>query len=207
MSEFSEVLSKLDMCLSKLPSPTPTIAVMGDMNFPKQSLAWSRSDGDTSGDLVPLVAAHRDGETVGGKQDRLQAAKLCDLATRHSLLQQVDQPTHGVEILDLIFSNNPDLFSSVSVEAWPSITDHKIVTVFTSFQLGSDQQHEEVHLLDCGRRLKKLNFNKAAWQEIQAELSEIDWEDMEEAAKASPTQGLVSFMEELVPILERHVPA
>ena len=79
MSEFSEVLSKLDMCLSKLPSPTPTIAVMGDMNFPKQSLALSRSDGDTSVDLVPLIAAHRDGETVGGKQDRLQAAKLYDL--------------------------------------------------------------------------------------------------------------------------------
>ena len=129
---------QLDICLSKLPSPTPTIAVMGDMNFPKQSLAWSRSDGDTSGDLVPLVAAHRDGETVGGKQDRLQAAKLCDLATKHSLLQQVDQPTHGVEILDLIFSNNPDLISSVSVDAWPSFTDHKLVTAFTSFQLCSD---------------------------------------------------------------------
>ena len=108
----------------------------------------------------------------------------------------------------MIFSNNPHLFSSVSVEAWPSFTDHKIVTAFTSFQLGSDPQHEEVHLLDCGRRLKKLNFNKAAWVEIQAELGEIEWGDMEDAAKASPpTQALASFMEELVPLLERHVPA
>ena len=108
----------------------------------------------------------------------------------------------------MIFSNNPDLFSSVSVEAWPSFTDHKIVTAFTSFELGSDPQHEEVRLLDCGRRLKKLNFNKAAWVEIQAELGEIEWGDMEDAAKAShPTQALASFMEELVPLLERHVPA
>ena len=208
MNEFSDVLSKLDTCLSSLSSPTPTIAVMGDLNFPRQSVVWSRSDGDdNSGDLVPMVAAHREGETVGGKQDRLQAAKLCDLATRHSLLQQVDQPTHGVEILDLIFSNNPDLFSSVSVEAWPSFTDHKIVTAFTSFKLSSDPQREEVHLLDCGRRLKKLNFNKAAWVEIQAELGEVDWVDMEDAARISPTLALSTFMEELVPLLERHVPA
>ena len=160
---------------------------MGDFNFPRQSIVWSRcgdGEGGIDGDLLPIVAGHREGERVGGKQDRLQAAKLCDLATRHSLVQQVDHSTHGVEVLDLIFSNNPDLISSVSVESWPKFTDHSLVTAFTSFELGNCPQKEEIDLLDCGTR---LNFNKAQWVEVQAELSEVDWTDMEEAAKASPT--------------------
>ena len=88
LCEFSETLTKLDTCLSSLPSPTPTIALMGDFNFPRQAIVWSRcgdSDESTSGDLVPLVARHREGEKVGGKQDRLQAEKLCDFATRSTV--------------------------------------------------------------------------------------------------------------------------
>ena len=167
LNEFNDILTKLDSCLTDLPSPTPTISVMGDFNLPRQSLVWSRcGDEGIAGDLLPIVAGHRDDETLGGKQDRLQAAKLCDLVTRHSLVQQVDQATHGVEVLDLIFTNNPDLISSVSVEAWPLFTDHKLVTAFTSFELGASPHKEEIHLLECGRGLKKLNFNKAQWVEV-----------------------------------------
>ena len=210
MSEFSEMLGKLDSCLASLPAPTPTLTVMGDFNFPRNSLIWSRcgdDDDDASGDIVPIVAGHRADETVGGKQDRLQAAKLCDFATKYSMAQQVDQPTHGVEVLDLIFTNNPDLISSVAVEPWPAFTDHKLVTAFTSFALGTEPGKEEMHLLECGKRLKRLNFNKAQWVEVQAELGECDWSDLETAAKTSPTLALSIFMEELLPVLERHVPA
>ena len=178
---------------------------MGDFNFPKQAISWSRCEGSDS-DLVPLVSSHRDGETSGGKQDRLQAAKLCDMALKYSLIQQVDKPTHGVEILDLIFSNDQDLVSSVSVEAWPRFTDHKIVAACVSYQVGADPAIKEKYLLECGRRLKKLNFNKAPWEEIKHELSEVDWSDMEEAAKASPKEALNIFMEELLPILKKHIP-
>ena len=63
-----------------------------------------------------------------------------------------------------------------------------------------------MHLLEWGKRLKKLNFNKAQWVEVQAEVSECDWTDLETAAKTSPTLALSIFMEELLPVLERHVP-
>ena len=176
LGEFSEILSKLDDVMAELQTPTPTVSLMGDFNFPKRAINWSRCDGSDS-DLVPIVSNHRDGETAGGKQDRLQAAKLCDLAVKFSLIQQVDQPTHGIEILDLIFSNDQDLVSSVSVEAWPRFTDHKIVTANVSYQVGEDHSAKEKYLLECGRRLKKLNFNKASWSEIKHELSEIDWRE------------------------------
>ena len=199
------MLAKLDSVLADLPTPTPTVTLLGDFNFPKHAMTWSRCEGSDS-DLVPFLLDHRDGQTAEGKQDRLQAARLCDLAVKYSLIQQVDQPTHGVEILDLIFSNDHDLVSSVSVESWPRFTDHKVVTANVSFQLRDGPVTKEKHLLDCGSRLKKLNFHKASWVEIQAEISEIDLGDMEEAAKTSPTKALQVFLEELLPLLERHVP-
>ena len=68
--EFSDILVKLDSCLTSLPSPTPTVAVMGDLNFPRHCLVWSRGGGEGSdGDLIPIVAGHREEESVGGKQD------------------------------------------------------------------------------------------------------------------------------------------
>ena len=135
---------------------------MGDFNFPKYSLVWTRCGDDDDGasaDIVPIIAGHREDETVGGKQDRLQAAKLCDFATKHSLMQQVDQPTHGSEVLDLIFTNNQDMISSVTVESWPTFTDHNLVTSFTSFVMGSQPEKEEIHLLECEKRLKKKELS------------------------------------------------
>ena len=74
--------------------------------------------------MVPVVGEHREVETAGGKQYRLQAQQLIDTANKHCLLQEVDQATHSVEILDLIFSKNCDLISSVAVESWDTFTDH-----------------------------------------------------------------------------------
>ena len=54
--------------------------------------------------------------------------------------------------------------------------------------------------------MKNLDFNRAHWAEVQAELGEVDWSDMEEAAKASPSQALSLFMGNLIPILEKNVP-
>ena len=53
VSEFSELLSKLDNIFKELPTPTPAITVMGDFNFPKSCISWSRCDGEDN-DLVPL---------------------------------------------------------------------------------------------------------------------------------------------------------
>ena len=56
MAEFTEALQKLDKILSDLPTPTPIMAIMGDFNFTRQTVTWSRGD---EGHLVPIVASHR----------------------------------------------------------------------------------------------------------------------------------------------------
>ena len=88
-------------------------------------------------------------------------------------------------------------------------TDHNIVLANVSYHLahGKVSTNSESHLLESGKRLKALNFNRAAWDEIKAELSEADWSEMEEAAKVSSTKALNVLMDELVPLLERNIPA
>ena len=41
---------------------------------------------------------------------------------------------------------------------------------------------------------------------LKYRLSSVDWEEMEVAAKTSPTVALNLFMEEIIPLLEKHVP-
>ena len=120
LEEFAGLLQVIDNTLSQLASPTPTIILMGDFNLPKTCISWKWSD---DGILVPLVAGHRDEETAGGKQDRLQAQQLIDLSSKFCLLQEVDKATHVVELLDLVFTNNCDLICSTEVEDWPAFTD------------------------------------------------------------------------------------
>ena len=123
----------------------------------------------------------------------------------HNSIQQVDQATHGKEILHLIYSNNEDLFRSVVVEAWPSFTDHSIASAPVSYKLEKDIVPEENHLLKSGCRLKKLNFNKAPWSDIKSELRNLDWQPMEELAKDSPVATHAWFLDQLIPLPERLV--
>ena len=54
-------------------------------------------------------------------------------------MQEVDLATHAVEILDLVFTNNCELLSSVLVESWDRFSDHKLVISNTTYQLGKSE--------------------------------------------------------------------
>ena len=195
LSEFSPILKKLDSVLSDLPEPIPNIVLMGDFNLPDKDLSWVRSE---AGDLVPLVHGHRHGDTDEGFHVRHQAALLCELALKHSLIQQVDHVTHGREILDLIYTNNCDLVSSVKVDPWPCFTDHSLVTATMSFMVESGKKLEDTHLLESGKKLKRLNFNKASWPEIQKEFRMLNRSPME--ALDCTSAAFLWFLEGSCPI-------
>ena len=125
-------------------------------NFPKTCITWQYIE---EGILVPIVAGHREGETAGGKQDRLQAQQLIELSTKHSLLQEVDQTTHAAEILDLVFTNNCELLSSINLQDWRSFTDHKLVIANVNYMFKQESPvREEQFLCDTGKRYKALDF-------------------------------------------------
>ena len=80
-AEFSAMLKVLDTALCSLPTPTPTISVMGDFNLPVSAVKWLRND---EGLIMPLIANHRENETSDGKQDRLQAQHLVEFVNKHN---------------------------------------------------------------------------------------------------------------------------
>ena len=202
--EFSALLQCLDGAISALPAPSPTVVLLGDMNFPQSCITWKRSE---EGLLVPLVAGHREEETAGGKQDRLQAQQLIDLANKHCLLQEVDLATHAVEILDLVFTNNCELLSSVVVESWSQFSDHNLVIANTTFQLGhSERLPEQQYLCDTGKRYGALNFHKAPWEEVKKELAKVNWETLESLADSCPSSALAEFHAKVLGVLEPLVP-
>ena len=202
LPEFSQALSELDRLLSDLPAPTPTLVLGGDINFPKTDIDWHRVD-DV---LVPAVHEHRDQGDSHGPRTRLQAAKLIELAHRHHMAQQVDKVTHGKEVLDLLFTNNPDLIHSIMTESFPLFTDHEVVTIGVNYKLSKSAPRKQEHLLDSARRLNCLDFQKAPWDSIRKELKMVDWSPMERLAKTSPTVAHSYLISKIIPIMERLVP-
>jgi hypothetical protein len=197
LHEFVPILNKIDAVLKSLPSPAPTITLMGDMNFPASVITWQVIEGL----IVPRVAGHRlpDHDSEGGKV-RQQAAKLCDIAVKYHLSKQVGVPTRDKEVLGLIWSLNPDLVSNIQVDTFKDFTDHSVVTAATSFKLEEEVIKEEQFLLD-GRRLRKLDFHKAPWPEVKTRLRQLDWEPLENMAKENVIAAHHLFMETILPIL------
>ena len=204
LEEFKPMLEKLDEILSDLQTPTPIISVMGDFNFTKEALRWERSE---QGLLFPVIAKHRELETAGGKQDRLQANSLINMTSKHSLLQQVDQVTHAVEILDLMFTNDTDLVSCVQTEDWPLFTDHKLVTIDVTYRYEKSSDYlEQQYLCETGKRYRHLNFHLAPWEQIKVELERVEWDDMEQIANVDIAKALSIFHGKVLGVLEKLVP-
>ena len=202
LSEFSPVLTELERVLADLPSPIPNVVMMGDLNFPSNVMQWKRVDGL----LVPAVHGHRHEGELDGVQARLQAQKLCELALTHHMVQLVDSPTHGKEILDIVFTSNPILVPCHSSESFPLFTDHEIVSIKVNFQLKKMPSNEQVFLLDSAKRLRNLNFSKAPWLEIRKKLASVDWSPMSRLARVNPTLAHTWFLVQILPILEQLVP-
>ena len=183
LEEFSEMLKSIDSAFLSLPTPTPNIVLMGDMNFPRSSIEWEFSD---EGDIYPTVQNHRSEVTVSGKQDRLQATGLVDLAAKHCLQQFVDGPTRGGEILDLIWSNNSEMISNFQREDCTNFSDHKLITANTTYILSeSNSEIKEEYLCESGRRL-----------------AEIDWTSMINVSGTKPDEALSIFHSNVLNVLE-----
>ena len=142
-------LVRLDEVLLDMPAPTPTIALMGDFNFPASAVTWSREDKW----MLPRVAAHRQVES-DSLQHRHHCNKLCELMAKHSMLQTMGGVTHGNEVLDLIWTNNQDMVSEIRMTLYIKFTDHSIIAAATSYKVKEEKGKERMFLLESGQRLK-----------------------------------------------------
>ena len=51
-----------------------------------------------------------------------------------------------------------------------------------------------------------MDFYKAPWVEVRAELAKVDWEEIKSLAEVSTDEALKSFHEKALNVLERLVP-
>ena len=136
--------------------------------------------------LLPRVAGYREGSDSEGGKVRQQASNLCDLAVKYHLTQQV-VATREKEILDLVWSSNPDLVSCIQVDTFPDITDHSVVTTTTSLRLENKQAKNKEFLLKSGKRFRQLDFAKDPWPEIQSKLRQVELGPIQDLAKTNVT--------------------
>ena len=91
---------------------------------------------------------------------------LCNIATDNFLSQLISFPTRGSKyILDLLFTNHPELFLTVDIMDNLHGTDHD------AFQFTLAYDYSNTHL--CKRLL--YNYKKADFAYFSALLSRVPW--------------------------------
>merc|ERR1712179_267162 len=77
-------------------------------------------------------------------------------------------------ILDLIFTNNHELITSIHIQS-SKITDHKYIKCETSHKLSTN---EKEHIPNNGTNLSTYNYKSANWKNIKASLKKINWPEV-----------------------------
>ena len=158
--KFDEYIGQLNDNIETLGQPVPTIAICGDFNFP--IIDWS--DG---------------GSMRGGAEyTRTQAHNLMEWANDFFLEQKVLVNTRVNNILDLLFTNNGELFTEIDVRD-TVLSDHRLIIAGTilDWQLDSGEIVREP-VVGESTKLSDLNFNHDSidWTRINDKLSAVRWE-------------------------------
>jgi len=135
---------------------SPTIILNGDFNFPE--IIWN------SGEIC--LSTRKTGLTNILK-------KFTD---NHSLNQKVSEPTRQLNILDLLYSNNHDLFQDISIEEYKKLSDHKIIMALTSMQSWIPKPKT----IPTGTGFRSLNFfhETIDWEDLNNDISNTDWNNI-----------------------------
>lgn len=153
---FNDVIKKIKEILNNPPSKHTDFIIAGDFNFP--------------GILWPNATIH-----TSNAEDKVQGNDLINMVNDHLLTQIVDKPTRESNILDLIFSNNPDMVHSIE-NFRTAISDHNMIKIITNiatksskYQVNSSYTKSDMDTLN----LYNPNIN---WTEINKGLECIEWE-------------------------------
>ena len=118
---FASALSKIHSTLIQVPGQN-SLVFCGDLNFP--NIKW------------PSTAIE------GGTQSaRLQAQAMLELFSDHFLLQIVEKPTRGSNILDIFAVDNEQLILNYIVQENSKISDHNLTIIKTTQSMVPDKIH------------------------------------------------------------------
>ena len=144
VTDFEEILLKIHTYVMLLPSPLPTIIMLGDFNLP--DINWSS--------LNPRCPT---------------AGSIFNLTNLTFLTQQIPEPTRNSNIIDLIFC--PDnIINSITVSD-TFLFDHHIIYADTLIPVIVPSTALKNHSLNLpSTRIETLDFNKANWPKLKESL-------------------------------------
>ncbi len=150
------------------------LVLLGDFNLP--CIEWSRSC------------------VISRGPDSLESQFL-QLTLERGLSQLVAEPTRGANTLDLVFTTEPYLVSSISVPEPLGGSDHRSVQFSSNLSFSSDNCHSSA----------QYNFHKADYQAIAQALDCVDWPSIFQTC--SDVQSMWdAFLGILRPLVESFVP-
>jgi ribonuclease P/MRP protein subunit RPP40 len=151
----------------------PSVILTGDFNFPTMNF-WDESD----------IAGLR--SRIGTQsQDRLQAIHLLDLMESFMMEQTVTETTRINAVLDLCFTNNPEIVNNTKSVDNVIISDHK--TMITSLNITLRQKSSAPARNFAASCLPDYNYEKASeseWNSIRHNISSQDWSSFNHSASA-----------------------
>lgn len=151
--QLSQAITKIENMLEELQG-TPNIIFCGDFNIPNTN--WSEIESDQS-------------------KDNSLATVIKSFQTKHLLNQMVHKPTHkSGNILDLIFTNNKQLFNEIHVIP-TTRSDHHIIEVATHFKSHFSRSQKTIR--QFSNIFDSLNFfsDDVDWAKMKTELQSHDW--------------------------------
>ena len=165
--DFEIILTKIQDIFRSLKQPDPTIILSGDFNFP--FVEWERlEDNSCRWIYKPYANALTD--------EKKQFENLMDLCSTKCMLQTIEEPTRGKNTLELFFTNEASLITSIGVYK-SALSDHDLVEISTNYtvdkqtEMGNTDESE-----DCD--LRNLNFyaKHVNWNSINDDIKLVQWE-------------------------------
>merc|ERR1711954_46120 len=166
-AEFTKAMDKIKELLEKMVSPEPSVVITGDFNFP--FIEWKR------GELNACKWKMK--KYNNAKEDeKKQFYKLMDTMDCFHLVQMIQEPTRKENTLDLVFTNNPSLFSQVEVTG-TYLSDHDIIKFTTSIPYNNNLLDNSAEAQANENDLRTLNFHheNVSWERINEIIERMPW--------------------------------
>ena len=186
--EFVEAINAIKKTFENFNGQSPDILMCGDFNLPR--IAWPAG--------LPTTGA--------GQQEKLMSSELQSLANELFLNQMIRETTHkDGNILDLVFTNNTDIFHSYTCSPTDfSISHHYLIDGILNYCINDEVRTPERQFLNT---LQSLNFfsEHTEWDSIEEALLEVNWEL--EFSNCSPNHIFDKFINICEEITLKHTPS
>ena len=164
LPKFKEAIIELRQYTQQLQRDNPHYAftLTGDFNFPPRVVQWIKTP-------EGIFADFKEGDT----DEKAAFQILQDLVNDLNMEQLVDKPTRQRNILDLVFTNQPSLFSECNCEPIDALSDHKLISFGVTVSAPTDA--ESSYPTDLPE-ISKINFKSANRPKLQEALGATDWD-------------------------------